>query len=191
MNRQSLAQKNEKIIKITGEKYFILKYSDIAGLDKVNFVLETSDSKLEVLGIFQIRGEEVGELNLKIIHKAKTSQAKIKIISIIENSAHFTLNCQAIIESDAPESSNQLLHHSLLLDSTAKSSTTPQQEIQAENCQCSHDVTIENLNQNYVQYLTSKGISEEKAKKLFLESFIAQHSISVENGHFDELMLSF
>lgn len=182
----------EKIIKIKGEKaYFLKNTSPTEAPSCLTFELETDQSSLTLFGIFSLIGEGEHSLKIKILHKAPHSRANIQLLSILDNSAQFNLKCKTVVEANAFGSSETLLHHSLLLDSASRSFTTPEQEISAEDCECSHDLMIESLDQNQLLYLKSKGILVATAQKIQLDSFTFNLLQDAKNSQFDDILLSF
>jgi Fe-S cluster assembly protein SufD len=70
-----------------------------------------------------------------------------------------------------------------LLSDKATINAKPQLEIFADDVKCSHGCTIGQLDENAMFYLNARGIGQESAKKLLLNSFAQEvvNKINVES----------
>jgi Fe-S cluster assembly protein SufD len=73
------------------------------------------------------------------------------------------------IGTDAHQTSNNLL-----LDRSAEADAKPELEIFADDVACSHGATVGELDEAKVFYLKSRGLSDEAARALLVEGFVAE-----------------
>jgi Fe-S cluster assembly protein SufD len=73
------------------------------------------------------------------------------------------------IGTDAHQKSSNLL-----LDRSAEADAKPELEIFADDVACSHGATVGELDENKVFYLKSRGLSDEVARALLVEGFVAE-----------------
>ena len=64
-------------------------------------------------------------------------------------------------------------NRNLVTSSTAKMYTKPQLEIYTDDVQCSHGSTIGQLDEDALFYMRSRGVSEETARTLLMQAFMA------------------
>ena len=60
---------------------------------------------------------------------------------------------------------------SLLLNQSARVNSKPELEILADDVSCSHGVTVGSLDPEQLFYLSSRGISNNEAKKMLIAAF--------------------
>ena len=73
------------------------------------------------------------------------------------------------VGTDAHQTSNNLL-----LDRSAEADAKPELEIFADDVACSHGATVGELDEAKVFYLKSRGLSDEAARALLVEGFVAE-----------------
>jgi Fe-S cluster assembly protein SufD len=65
-------------------------------------------------------------------------------------------------------------NRSLVLSPQARSDSSPQLEIKADDVRCSHGSTTSNVSAAELFYLRSRGISEQRARQLLVEGFLGE-----------------
>ena len=106
-------------------------------------------------------------------HKYPNSTSKIVIKGILEDQSHDDFTGKIIVNPHASFSQADLQHKSLLLSKHAKVNSKPQLEVYNDNGKFSHSSATEQLDEDALFYMNTRGISMTQAKKLFIEGFIA------------------
>ena len=108
----------------------------------------------------------------KMIHIGKNTKSNIVSKSIAEKGGVANYRGTTKITSTALGSVARVKCDTLLLDSVSKSDTYPK-NIVSNNSSClEHEASVSKIKEEELFYLTSKGLSEERAKELLVMGFI-------------------
>ncbi|MEW5958031.1 MAG: SufD family Fe-S cluster assembly protein, partial [Chloroflexota bacterium] len=75
------------------------------------------------------------------------------------------------IEPSAQQTNSYLKNENLILASTARADSIPSLEIDANDVRASHGATISKIDEEYIFYLMSRGISRNTAVRMVVEGF--------------------
>lgn len=135
--------------------------------EKIHVVLAGENSKLEfndyVLGAL--------ESDIFICHRAKNTTSSVKTHGIIKNSKVFVTEKLHISENAT--NSDAFLSSRFIADKRTNAIIQPHLEILNKNVKAGHEAAITKLDEDEIFYLTSRGLSKQKAKKILLDTFIA------------------
>ena len=109
----------------------------------------------------------------KMIHIGKNTKSNIVSKSIAENGGKSNYRGLTKITSNASNSFAQIKCDTLLLDSCSKSDTYPKNIVENSTSILEHEATISKVSEEKLNYLMSKGLSEEKSKELIVLGFIS------------------
>ena len=79
-----------------------------------------------------------------------------------------------VVRPDAQKSDGHQLNNTLLLSTGAEIDTKPELDIYADDVKCSHGATAGELDDEQLFYLRSRGIPEERARRLLVEAFLGE-----------------
>ncbi|WP_213358150.1 SufD family Fe-S cluster assembly protein [Chlamydiifrater phoenicopteri] len=124
----------------------------------------------EVLG--SIKDPEGLLLKVAMIHKAEKTGSRQTIKSLLNEDANFSFEGDIIIEPDCGDSEAYQKHDSLLMGESASVLTIPRLQIFTDNVKASHGATVGRPDDGIIFFMRSRGISEERAKEIFLKGFL-------------------
>ena len=93
---------------------------------------------------------------------------------IVSDRAHTIFNGKVFVPKPAQLTNAAQLNRNLVLSSKARVDTKPQLQITADNVKCSHGATVSQLEADEIFYLRSRGLSENDAKQLLINAFVAE-----------------
>ena len=93
---------------------------------------------------------------------------------IVSDRAHTIFNGKVFVPKPAQLTNAAQLNRNLVLSSKARVDTKPQLQITADNVKCSHGATVSQLEADEIFYLRSRGLSENDAKQLLIDAFVAE-----------------
>ena len=64
--------------------------------------------------------------------------------------------------------------NTLLLSDECEFNAKPELEIFADDVQCAHGATVDDLEESYLFYLRSRGIPEQDARRMLIRAFVAE-----------------
>lgn len=136
---------------------------------KTNLVGEGSECALN--GLYVTSGSQLVDNHTTIDHAAPHCTSRELYKGVLDGESRGVFNGKVVVAKDAQKTDAQQSNKNILLSKDALVDTTPQLEIFADDVKCSHGATIGRLNENELFYLRSRGIGEEDARKLLIQSF--------------------
>lgn len=94
--------------------------------------------------------------------------------SVLGGNSHGVFDGKIKISKGAQQVSAFQLNRNLLMADSARASTKPQMEIDADDVKCSHGATVGQLERDEIFYLQSRGISFDQAQRILAEGFAAE-----------------
>ena len=125
------------------------------------------------ISIAYAKENQVLDAGAKMIHIGKNTKSNIVSKSIAQNGGVSNYRGIARITKSATNSKAYIKCDTILLDNISKSDTFPKNILENETSYIEHEATISKVNQEKLNYLMGKGLSEEKAKELLIMGFIA------------------
>ncbi len=136
-------------------------------------ILKGDYSKGNSLSIAYAKNNQSLDAGAKMIHLGKGTKSNIVSKSIAALGGISNYRGLVRITSGALHSKAQVKCDTLILDDISSSSTFPKNIIENNSSIIEHEATISKVSEEKLQYLMSKGLSEDKAKELIVMGFIS------------------
>ena len=136
------------------------------------FVLAGKGAKGEALSMAMAGSGQHQDTGSKAIHLAPYTSSTIIAKSISKGSGRTSYRGLINIGPNAHHSKNTVICDALLLDALSRSDTYPIDKIFNKQVEVSHEASVSKIGDDQLFYLMSRGVSEEKAKKLIVNGFI-------------------
>jgi len=110
----------------------------------------------------------------KLIFKVKTPNIKHEVIikAVLEDNSELDLEAVLRVEKGAKNTNTYLKLDCLLLSDNAKARVIPSLEIMEDSVKSGHGATVSSVNKEHMEYLMSRGLSKDNAKKIIIEGFL-------------------
>ena len=109
----------------------------------------------------------------KMIHLGKNTRSNIVSKSIAEKGGLANYRGTSRITKDALGSVASVKCDTLLLDKISKSDTYPKNIVENNSSILEHEASVSKIKEEEMFYLTSKGLTEERAKELLVMGFVS------------------
>jgi Fe-S cluster assembly protein SufD len=93
---------------------------------------------------------------------------------IVSDRGHSVFNGKVFVPKPAQMTNASQLNRNLLLSPKARVDTKPELQITADNVKCSHGATVSQLEAEEIFYLCSRGLTENDARQLLINAFVAE-----------------
>lgn len=133
--------------------------------------LKAPGANTHVNGLYALKDSQFSDFHTHVHHQAPNTESDQLYKGILDNTSHGVFNGRIQVDQAAQLIRSSQLNKNLLLSKLAHIDTEPQLMIHADDVKCSHGATIGNLDEDQVFYFQSRGISEEKAKKMLSHAF--------------------
>ncbi len=110
---------------------------------------------------------------LKFVLTKPNHKVEIIIKVLVLENAFVDINALLVVKTGAKNTSSNLKIKCLLVDETSKAKIIPSLEIFENEIKAGHSATISTFLKEHLEYMMSRGISLEIAKKLIINGFLA------------------
>lgn len=140
--------------------------------------LEGKGSSYEELTIFA--GDKTFNITSNVINNAEESTANVNVRGVLTGRGKANIVGNMKIVRGAKKSDSRLAQHVLLASSDTRAETLPNLEIDENDVQAGHAATVRPLNSDHIFYLTSRGLSEQEARTVLIQSFLMLNELPQE-----------
>jgi Fe-S cluster assembly protein SufD len=178
--------KNQKSISIilpkNKKKVFLFCYSLDEGNMEVSLdVFLKTGSSAYLMFICFMKGQACLTLKTTQEHTQKNSFSQLYARTVLFDQSIFDFTGNIFISRGAENTKSYLKNNNLLFSNGAIVKSSPNLEILAKKIDCSHSASSAYLDQNSINYLMKRGISQDKAKRLLVKAFffeVLQQAVS-------------
>lgn len=134
-------------------------------------ILNGRGATMEYTGVsFAGHGQEL-DTGVKVEHRAEKTRSIINAKSIAKDGGVNVFRSMVKIATEAKKSRSFTDCQSLMLDSLSKSNTVPYFNVQTNEAEVAHEANVGKISEKELQYLASRGLSEDDARALIVRGF--------------------
>ena len=152
--------------------------------------IEGSRANININGCYFANQDQLIDTRTYQNHIAQNSYSRVIYNGVAVNESHTVYRGIINVDHHAEETDAYLTNKNLLLSEEARMDSIPCLNINTNEVRCSHGSTTGSLDPNHIFYLQSRGMSEQEAQNLLVESFME----SVLDSHFpilnEDILLS-
>jgi Fe-S cluster assembly protein SufB len=126
----------------------------------------------EVLSLALANKGQIIDSGAKAIHKGKNSKSMIISKSISLNGGRSSFRSLVQMSPSTKDSDSKISCEALLLDDISRTDTYPTNIVSVKNCSIAHEASVSKIDSDQMQYLNSRGLSNEQASALILNGFL-------------------
>jgi Fe-S cluster assembly protein SufD len=140
----------------------------------LNFRLQGSGTQTNLWGSYVVSDRQHIDNHTLVDHQQPHCNSTEHYKGILQDRSHAVFSGKVFVRPDAQKTNAFQQNNNVLLSDQATVNSKPQLEIFADDVKCSHGSTVGQLNAEALFYLKTRGISEEMAKRMLIEAFVAQ-----------------
>jgi len=137
-------------------------------------------AKIDLSGAFLAQGHEHIDTTLVVDHAVPGCTSRELFKGVLADEARGIFQGKVIVRPDAQKTDGKQMAKVLMLSPNAEFDSKPELEIFADDVVCGHGSTSADLDQDLLFYCRSRGIPEQEARALLIESFIGEAIAKVE-----------
>ena len=138
----------------------------------IRFAGENTDAGIR--GVSLLRGKEHVDTTLLIDHAKGHCASREQFRAVLDDESHGVFQGKIVVEPHAQKTDAKMMTRALLLSDAAEADNKPELEIFADDVVCGHGATASALDPGLKFYLMSRGIPEQEAEALLIQSFIGE-----------------
>jgi Fe-S cluster assembly protein SufD len=137
-------------------------------------------AKLDVSGCFLGRGSDHIDTTLVVDHAVPGCESRELFKGVLDGRARGVFQGKVIVRQDAQKTDGKQMAQALMLSPDAEFDSKPELEIYADDVVCGHGSTCTEIDSEMMFYLRSRGIPENEARSLLIDSFVGEAIEKVE-----------
>jgi Fe-S cluster assembly protein SufD len=159
----------------------------------LNVELNGENSETTLDGLYVVTGKQHVDNHTTIDHAQPHCTSHQVYKGILDDQARAVFSGKVFVRPGALLTDAQQLNKNLLLSANAHVDTKPQLEIFADDVKCSHGATVGQLEEEELFYLTTRGLTPERARALltygFAEDIISKIKVPSVHAQLDQAVL--
>jgi Fe-S cluster assembly protein SufD len=169
------------------------QYTSGQGLtrNQITAVYAGEGSKFDLSGVFLARGSEHVDTTLVVDHAVPRCTSRELFKGVLDGRARGVFQGKVIVRPDAQKTDGKQMAQALMLSPDAEFDSKPELEIYADDVVCGHGTTTMELDKDLLFYCMSRGIPENEARALLIESFIGEAFDKVEHDDLRAALTSY
>ncbi len=152
----------------------------------VNFTGEGAE--VDLSGAYLGLGHEHIDTTLIVDHAVPGCTSRELFKGVLADEARGIFQGKVIVRPDAQKTDGKQMAQVLMLSPNAEFDSKPELEIYADDVICGHGSTSADLDEDMLFYCRSRGIPEQEARALLIESFIGEAIAKVEREDVGEAL---
>jgi Fe-S cluster assembly protein SufD len=133
-------------------------------------------------GLVKTQGDEKADISLKLRHASPDCQSEQVFKALADGRSQANFHGTVYVDRDAQRTAARQSNKNLLLSRDASVNSRPQLEILADDVKCSHGSATGRLDEKALQFLRSRGLSPESARKLLVHAFAGEMLLPLPEG---------
>lgn len=139
--------------------------------NNLNVVLDAEYCEAHLYGLYLVKGQSHVDNHTIVDNVQPNCYSNEFYKGIMDEQGTGVFNGKIFVQPHAQKTNAYQSNKNILLSETANVNTKPQLEIFADDVKCSHGCTVGRLDEEALFYLRTRGIGEERARKLLLLAF--------------------
>jgi Fe-S cluster assembly protein SufD len=135
------------------------------------FNLSAQNSTLNSYSLFKQFNKSNINYSLQSNHLSKNTTSNILHKTILNDQSQSSFLGRIVVENKAINSDSKLYNKNLLISPKTKIITKPELVIKCSKTRCNHGATSQQIDEDKLDYLSSKGLNQIDSKELLIKSF--------------------
>lgn len=144
--------------------------------------LDGPDAFALLHGLVKTQGNEKEDISIKLRHASPDCQSEQVFKALADGKSQADFHGTVYVERDAQRTAARQSNKNLLLSRDASVNSRPQLEILADDVKCSHGSATGRLDEKALQFLRSRGLSQESARRLLVRAFAGEMLLPLPEG---------
>ncbi|RUO99358.1 Fe-S cluster assembly protein SufD [Hyphomicrobium sp.] len=156
-----------------------------------NIIFEGEGGKIDLSGAYLARHAEHIDTTLVVDHAVPRCESRELFKGVLDGRGRGVFQGKIIVRPDAQKTDGKQMSQALMLSEDAEFDSKPELEIYADDVVCGHGTTSAQLDPDLLFYCRSRGIPENEARALMIESFIGEAIDKVENEQLRDALTAY
>ena len=159
--------------------------------NQIHAVYAGEGGKLDLSGAYLVRGSEHVDTTLVVDHAVPHCESRELFKGVLDDRGRGVFQGKIIVRPDAQKTDGKQMAQALMLSPDAEFDSKPELEIYADDVVCGHGTTTAELDADLLFYCKSRGIPEDEARALLIESFVGEALDKIEHEELRSALSSY
>ena len=133
--------------------------------------LKDVNAELRLNGVSVLKNEEQVHNFVRVHHESPHCTSNQKFKNVINDKGRASFDGTVIVNPGAQLTYSDQLINNLMLSDEARADNKPTLMIFADDVKCTHGATVGQIDETQLFYLTTRGLSQDRARELLTKSF--------------------
>ncbi|MEK6970702.1 MAG: SufD family Fe-S cluster assembly protein [archaeon] len=152
--------------------WFWVEHGTAFSISEISSDLQGEESSTQNIGVVTGSDSQIFDLDQSVYHFYPSSKSRLLTRGVLDDSAKCVYRGLLKMTPNAPGSIGNQRADFLLLSPSSEADPVPALEIEGSEVRCSHAATVGRLDREKLFYLSSRGLSEEVARSLYIQGFL-------------------
>ncbi len=139
---------------------------------EMHTLLEGEDAKANINGIYLSSGNQHHDFTSCVYHNVPNCKSSQIVKGVLGEESTAVFQGKVRVEKLAQKTEAKQMSRAIMLSDKAISNSKPELEIYADDVICGHGATVGELDEDQIFYLSSRGISRQKARVILIDAFL-------------------
>ncbi len=139
---------------------------------EMHTLLEGENSNANISGIYLSSGNQHHDLTSCVYHNVPNCKSSQIVKGVLGEDSTAVFQGKVKVEKLAQKTEAKQMSRAIMLSDKAVSNSKPELEIYADDVICGHGATVGELDEDQIFYLSSRGVSKQKAKVILIDAFL-------------------
>jgi len=145
---------------------------------RLDAILSGDDARLEIVGIFSGKADEVQDVVLAVVQDALRTHCNIRMRCVLDESSSSVFDGLIRMTEKAVDGRARLSYRGMLLSKHARAMPTPRLEVFTKRvAAATHEAAVGTIRSDELFYLRSRGLSMGEAKRLITAGFLGTNTV--------------
>ncbi len=135
--------------------------------------LDGAQAECDLGCVFLAGDDEHAQVKIRVEHNVADCRSASTVKGVAAGRGEGRFEGMVYVAPDAQRTDARQTSRNLTLGDEARITTLPQLEIYADDVKCSHGATVGQMDSDAVLYMRQRGLSEDAARRLQIEGFVA------------------
>ena len=162
--------------------HYLLNSGSDLSRNKIHCKLNNNNGTCNVSGAYFLNESQKSDIFVEIEHLSSDCISNQKFYGVVDSNSEGIFQGKIHVGEETKNTQADQISRGVVLSSNAQINAKPELNIYSEDVQCSHGVSIGELDDESIFYMRSRGISENEARQMLIYAFITDTLSELDDG---------
>ena len=149
--------------------------------NELDITFSGENAIVDLSGAVLARGDQHVDTTLFVDHSHPGCESRELFKFVLDDKARGVFQGKVLVQQAAQKTDGKQMAQSMMLSEDCEFDSKPELEIYADDVACGHGSTSAEIDEDLMFYLRARGIPEDEARALLIQSFVGEAIEKIEN----------